>query len=276
MDEIILAKNLPGPLIESTIQRLAAYTIAFLRIGAEAKNPPADLIGSGVLVSAGARRAILTANHVAEVLPKSGRICLFLNRTSQPHTVACDGVVSVKVARGHEEARGPDLSVIILSPPVAGSIASIKSFFNLDNCRDQLLNDPPPSDLGAWFAHGFLDERTTVGFDRTEPDLTKYFYNFTGVGAPGVVEQLGKFDYFDLRVSDEARSEVPTRWGGMSGGGVWQVPFKRVGAEIVDQPALLSGLMFYQHPTTPTSCGVRCHGRLSLYQSAFSAITGEP
>jgi hypothetical protein len=78
-----------------------------------------------------------------------------------------------------------------LSPPIAGSIQAIKSFVYLERRRDQLLTDPPESDSGAWFAQGFLEERTTVSFDRTEPDLTKYFYNFTGIGGHGARKHMG-------------------------------------------------------------------------------------
>ena len=276
MDEVIFVKDLPASFVEGVVERLAAYTIAFLRIGPTARNPPADLLGSGVLVSAGSTRAILTAHHVAQVLPAAGRIGLFLGRTTQPHTIDREGLSVLKIARGNEDASGPDLAAIVLSASVAGSIGAMKSFFNLDKFRDQLLNDPPAPDLGAWFAQGFLEERTTVGFDRTEPDLTKYFYNFTSVGGPDGIRQVGAHDYFELPVSTDARSTSPTKWGGMSGGGVWQVPFKRGKGDLVHFPPLLSGLMFYQQPTTPTACAVLCHGRRSIYQVAYSVISGEP
>ena len=54
----------------------------------------------------------------------------------------------------------------------------------------------------------------------------------------------------------------------MSNGGVWEVPFKREAGAVVSMPPLLSGLMFYQQPTTPDTCGVRCHGRRSISEAA--------
>ncbi|MBZ0169255.1 hypothetical protein MELA_00130 [Candidatus Methylomirabilis lanthanidiphila] len=275
MDEVVLVKDPPLDLVEGVVHELAAYTIAFLRVGGDVQNPPADLLGSGVLVSAGTKRAILTAHHVVQVLPTTGRIGLFLGRTTQPHTIDAGGASVLKIGRGTRDDVGPDLAAIVLSPVVAGSIQAIKSFVNLDRCRDQLLNDPPAVDLGVWFAQGFLDERTTVGFDRTEPDLTKYFYNFTGMGGPDGIQQLGAYDYFNLPVSPDARATTPTNWGGMSGGGVWQVPFKREGERLVHLRPLLSGTMFYQQPTNPSTCEIRCHGRRSLYEVAYTAILGE-
>lgn len=35
---------------------------------------------------------------------------------------------------------------------------------------------------------------------------------------------------------------------------------------------LLSGVVFYQEPTTELYCGVKCHGRQSVYNVAFEAI----
>jgi hypothetical protein len=272
MDDVVLIKDLPPSLIDTVVQELSAYTIAFLRVGESSANPPADLLGSGVLVSVGSTRAILTAHHVIEVLPETGRIGLFLGRTAQPHSIDLGGISILRLARGTYDATGPDLAAILLSSPIAGSIQAKKSFISLDRHREQALDAPPAVNDGAWFAQGFLEERTTVGFDRTEPDLTKYFYNFTGLGGPEHFEQAGEHDYFDLPVSNDARSVAPTRWGGMSGGGVWQVPFKRTGADLLHLPPLLSGLMFFQKPTTATTCGVRCHGRRSIYRFVYGAL----
>ena len=218
----------------------------------------------------------MTAHHVVQVLPTTGRIGLFLGRTGQPHTIDTQGISILKIARGTHDAVGPDLAAILLAPQIAGAIEAKKIFYNLEKRRDRLLNDPPELRDGAWFAQGFLEERTTVGLDPVESGFTKYFYNFTGIGGPEISEQLGEHDYFDFPVSHEARSTAPVNWGGMSGGGMWQVPFKREGSALTYLSPFLSGVMFYQQPTTPTECGVRGHGRRSIYEVAYRAICGEP
>jgi hypothetical protein len=60
----------------------------------------------------------------------------------------------------------------------------------------------------------------------------------------------------------------------MSGGGLWQIPLKRQGGDLVHRPPLLSGILFYQEPTTDTLCGVKGHGRRSVYEVAYNAIRG--
>ena len=175
MDEVVLIMDLPPTLTDAVIQDLMSYTIAFLRVDHNATNPPADLLGSGVLLSIGSRRAILTAHHVVQVLPTTGRIGLFLGRTGQPHTIDPQGISILKIARGTHDAVGPDLAAILLAPQIAGAIEAKKIFYNLEKRRDRLLNYPPELRDGAWFAQGFLEERTTVGLDPVESGFTKYF-----------------------------------------------------------------------------------------------------
>ena len=272
MEDIVLVKDLPADLVDSVIQDLACYTIAFLRLKEVGGNCDADLLGSGVLVAAGQQRAILTAHHVVNELPSSGRIGLFLDRTTQAHTIDTAAISILKIARGTQDSIGPDLAAVILAPQIAGSIGAKKTFFNLDTRRDWLLNNPPDLSDGVWFAQGFLEERTVVRPDPIEDGPTKYFYNFTGMGGPDTSPQIGDHDYFEFPVGLTSRHEAPVSWGGMSGGGLWQVRLKREDGRLRHMPPILSGVMFYQHPTTPTECGVRGHGRHSVYKVAYRAI----
>lgn len=269
MTDLILIKDLPEQLVRSVIQDLATYTVAFLSVTESAKPYEAELIGTGVLVSAGGRRAILTADHVAEVLPNNGRIGLFLDRTSQSHTIDAAGVSKVRVGRGTNERDGPDLAVLLLAPQIAGALAAKKSFFNLDSVREVALTAEPDLRDGAWFAQGFLEERGVVKAEPGVDGLTKYFYNFTGVGGPHQIDREGGFDYLDMMVAKEARNGVPVHWGGMSGGGIWRVPLKKDATGTTHLRPVLSGIMYYQHPTTPTSCGVRGHALQSIYDRAY-------
>jgi hypothetical protein len=271
MEETVLLKDLPRSLVESVVHDIANYTIGFLKVLETPTGVDADLLGSGVLVSVGSKRAILTADHVVDVLPKSGRIGLVLGRTTQPYTIDTGGIVCVRIGRGHSESSGPDLAAIVLAPQIAGAIAAKKLFFNLQTHAERVLNGPLELRDGAWFAQGFLQERTTVLPDPAEEGLTKYFYNFTGVGGPDTVQTADDYDYFDYPVSPVDRIEAPVKWGGMSGGGVWQVPIKNEGL-LTHGPVSLAGLMFYQYPTTETQCGIKAHGPRSVYGKALQAI----
>ena len=272
MDEEILIKDLPGELIESVVNTIAAHTVAFVRLEERDERPYCTLLGSGVLIAAGGVKAILTAHHVVEVLPRDSRLCVVLEKTSQPHTLDTAGLVFLPIARGSCEAEGPDLGAVVLAAPhLAASVAAKKIFFNLDSKRNGLLNEPPKIREGAWFAQGFLDEKT-VATEDPDGGTTTRFYNFTGVGGPdGLVERDG-YDYYEYPVAHESRSEAPVSWGGMSGGGVWQVPLGREDGQLVPRQPVLSGVLFYQRPTTATECGVVAHGLRSIYEVAYDSI----
>lgn len=232
-----------------------------------------DLQGSGVLVSAGGTRAILTAQHVLKTLPRSGRIPLFLQRTGEPHSIDTAGLAFLDIARGREDHVGPDLAALVLAPQIGASIAAKKLFFNLDLPRAKALEGLPDLRDGVWCAQGFLDERGVVAADPADGVATKYFYNFSGLGGPDQTQELDGYDYFEFPVSAESRDGAPRSWGGMSGGGLWQVPLKQKGEDVVPLAPILSGILFYQHPTTETVSGVRAHGRRSVYEIAYAAIT---
>jgi hypothetical protein len=272
MDDMVLVKDLPEALIKNVIQELACFTVAFLRIDQVTWSCDADLLGSGVLVSVGTRKAILTAHHVLEVLPTRGRIGMFLGQSTQPPSIDTAGISIMKIARGRDDSIGPDIGVVLLAPNIAASIGAKKSFFNLKTRREQQLNAPPDIRNGVWFAQGFLEERTLVATDPVEVGNTKYFYNFTGMAEPKAGQEIDGYDYFELPFSHEERSVAPVSWGGMSGGGLWQVQLKRRDGTLTHMPPVLSGIMFYQHPTTDTICSVRGHGKRTIYDVVYSQI----
>ena len=57
--------------------------------------------------------------------------------------------------------------------------------------------------------------------------MVKGFYNYSGAGGPDQQVMKGKHDYFDFPVSFGARPLAPQSFGGMSGGGLWQVPLSK-------------------------------------------------
>jgi hypothetical protein len=171
------------------------------------------------------------------------------------------------------DSEGPDLGAIILDPSIAGTIAAKKTFYNLELRRKQMLLQPPHLRDGFWFVNGFIHEKTIEEPGREGYERVKRFYNLSGAGGPEEPISKGNHDYFAFPVSHGGRSVAPNSFEGMSGGGLWQVPLMRNDqGEIVHKPPLLSGVVFYQVPTTNTDYGVKCHGRQSVYKVAYKAI----
>ncbi|MEE9911823.1 MAG: hypothetical protein K4571_08870 [Deltaproteobacteria bacterium] len=272
-EEIKLAE-LPEAVIEAAMRHIANYSIGFLHVN----NPTHSsgdvmLLGSGTLVSIGNVHAILTADHVLSVLPKSGRLGLILSATTQQYTIDTQGITYVHIERGTHYSDGPDLGAVVLSNSIASSIAAKKVFYNLSVQRDHILSSPPDIHDGFWFINGFVDEKTTEEKDKDGYDLVKGFFNLSGAGGPEDATVVGNHDYYVFPVSYSVRSVSPKSYGGMSGGGLWQVPLTRnVQGEIEHTKPIYSGVVFYQQPATETYCGVKCHGRQSVYNVAYNAI----
>jgi hypothetical protein len=272
VDDTIQAGDLPKSFEDEVGRLLADYTVAFMRVEPGGGDP--DLLGTGVLVQIEDTRAILTAHHVVQRLARTGRLAVFLGPTNETHTVDTGGLRFLEIARGRVDADGPDLGAVVLAPTIGGAIGAKKIFYNMAIRREQALYKPPSLDDGVWVANGFLAERTMA---IQEPDgrRVKGFYNFSAFGGPEVSPKIGESDYFEYPVTLESREGAPQSWGGMSGSGLWQVPLKREhGSVVAACVPLLSGILFYQHPTTATTCGVRAHGRESIYRVAYDKIRG--
>ena len=272
IEEIPLGE-LPETVKEAAARDIADYSIGFVRVERTPRGLDAVLLGSGTLVSIGTTYAVLTAHHVVSLLPRTGRLGLILSPSLQQQTVDTQGITYLQIARGTIDADGPDLGAIVLGPSIAGAIAAKKTFFNLDLRRDQMFQDPPHLRDGFWFVNGFIHEKTIEEPGKDGYDRIKKFYNLSGAGGPEESVVAGDYDYFSFPVSYGGRSVAPESFEGMSGGGLWQVPLKRNDqGEIVHKTPLLSGVVFYQVPTTETDCGVKCHGRQSVYRVAYEAI----
>ena len=126
---------------------------------------------------------------------------------------------------------------------------------------------------GFWFVNGFIDEETVEEKGIGGHERIKCFYNLSGAGGPEREVAAGEHDYFAFPVDYGGRSIAPKSFGGMSGGGLWQVPFTRdADGELKQQAPLLSGVVFYQEVATQTSCNIKCHGPRSVYRFAYKAI----
>jgi len=270
----VKVRELPDSVFAAISARLSHYTIGFIRLTPSSQGDQPQLLGSGVLVKADSVHAVLTTAHVLPLLPTSGKLCVLLEPTPQPHVVDTIGLEYRSVAHGSVDAEGPDLAAVILAPSIASSLAAKKSFYNLDRWRDTALQAPGDVHDGVWAVQGWLNERTQVIENFHTHERTTRFYNFTGLGGPDPSTSRDGYDYFDF-VYERTNPDVPPQpWGGVSGGGLWQIPLKRDGDSITDVKALLRGIAFYQAEQTGAPFSIRCHGIQSVYDRAYSTIAG--
>lgn len=266
--------QLPQSFFDRVGQLLQNYSIGLYRI--EGSGPTEDivLLGSGTLIHIGEIHAILTAHHVIEVLPRQGLLGILTTHNVHRKGLDVQRLTYLRIARGSKDSEGPDIGAIILSPSVAGTLAAEKSFYDLRAHRDEMLTKPPARNIGVWFAHGFVEERTVEkpgsdGFERL-----KNFCSFTGAGGPNDDPiAVGDHDYYRFPITEACRAYSPESYGGISGGGLWQIPIRKE-PNGVFRPLnpLLSGVVFFQEPEKHGALALKCHGRKSVYSIAYDAI----
>ncbi len=204
-------------------------------------------IGSGTYVTLQGVYGILTAHHVAEQLELGCHLGLVLIPGEHRNTTDFQYLRIVNIARGFIDADGPDLSFIVLPNAKASELKPYKHFHNLEVDLDIMLNKPPDTHGGIWFICGLLDERTkeetsSKGFDQ--------IMSLEGTCSAVGVDRLythGDFDYIEADVEYDKGFDVPKTFGGISGGGLWQVTIKKCPNDKFEpQNYFLSGVAFYQ------------------------------
>lgn len=266
--------EIPEKLIKSATEHLWQFTVGFVGVETRNKVQTAKLLGSGVLVKADEAHAFLTAAHVLDVLPRSGRLGLVLSTTPEQTSIDVSGVSYLKIARGDRAEDGPDLAAIVLSSSVATAIGSKKTFYNLTSRHQQLLTSPPQDREGIWIASGFVEELTQIDPNPAAYETLKAFCHFGAVGGVEAYRVEGQHDYFAFPISHPPGSSIPHNFGGVSGSGLWHVLLRQdKGGVLAVHQHILQGLTYYQDPYVDGKSTLRCHGAKSVYGVAYEAIS---
>jgi hypothetical protein len=258
------------------VERLSAFTVGFVHLGP--RNEDARLAGSGTLVACGAVRAILTADHVLNNLPRSGSFGLILPVASEGMRVHRTVIETnhVEVLRFAKTDRyssdGPDIGAIALSRSDSSSIEVNHVFYNLDKRRERVLAAPRAIAMGGWSICGFADEWTSGPIETPNVGRVKVFRAAVGVGVVTKERLTSRHDYLDFEAKYGEGDESPESFEGTSGGGLWQLELKRNGDRFVVSDVLLSGVVFYQSPIVNRTRTLFCHGRRSIYEVTYEEL----
>jgi hypothetical protein len=268
MQKLIGVDELRG-LLPSINDSISDSAVGFVKLIPNTSPQDATIAGSGTLVSSGRRHAILTADHVLDVLPNRGEIGLVLpsRRGPQLHRATLDMSIARKrtIGRASYDENGPDIGLVLLAPADVSWLSSMKTFYNLDKRRESMLAAPRPIELGGWFLSGMIGESTSElspehGFARV-----KAFRGFTGAGVVAAERRREGFDYLEFQAKYDAAYEGPRSFEGVSGGGLWQAVFEEREGAICVSKVLLSGVAFFQSSIQNDVRTISCHGRQSIY-----------
>lgn len=248
-----------------TVEIVRHSMIGFIRLDRENPNAPSTSLGSGTLVDVDGIRGVITAAHVVEALRREREVgILRLHASSQPEmmTVSPSTVEAIVMGGEGSGVAGPDIAFLRLPQSLEGVLRATNVFFSpAAYALARQSRGGPSKHPEARFVTGVLAEATRT----LSPRNGNFRVEFSAFRAFGEFEDRREtpdgFDTFEFAFNYAPGSEMPARYGGLSGGGVWQT--------FEDTPPLhrqLTGMPFRE--TAADENGVRrliCHGPRTLY-----------
>jgi hypothetical protein len=246
---------------DTIAREINQYTVALI----SARAGQLSLAGTGTLISFLESPYILTAAHVwEEKLKTADEILIPLEENSRRrYSIKRDYLVSfgpTKPADWNEW--GPDIALLRLPPELVGSIKAVgKPFFNLSTKWERSIAYA----IEARFLMGAPALRGTFTARSAFPEMQAMLVwaktgPFLSTGLPCNVRP--DFDYVDLDI-DTTQPDVASRFGGVSGGGLWRVYIYRTADGNTESFKVLDGVAFWEEPGGHGLI-VRCHGPQSI------------
>lgn len=229
-----------------------------------------EISASGVFVNTCGYEGILTAHHVAKPLLEEESFGLCISQAEHLFIVRSQYCEHVPIGfKQNYDDEGPDLSFIIIKDPKAlATIKRLKSFCHLDNRDLNYFNEPIERML--WCISGSPYESAKFLPPPSTGGRLKQFSSFIGEATFKSHEQKGSFDYVSLIVPN-GKQGYPRNYQGVSGGGVWIVPFTAEDDErketLRTEIPILAGIAFYQEEVDEHNKCLVCHGFNSVYRN---------
>lgn len=259
-------------------ESIANCSVALVGIRVEGNRHKASFAASGTFVEIASKKGILTARHVIKrILAESQQFGLSIQQRRHHFAIRREEVCVIEVPKPDKHANGPDLAFVLLLPQdKLETIQTHKYFLNLDKRREQVLSEPLPTSSGFWILSGHPAAYSTSEGLPTQHIDVKDFPNKLGIG--GIEREYTEkgFDYIEAGVDHGSGGGVPEDLGGLSGGGLWQVPVSQLkdGQSKADEPTLL-GVPFRQTGVNQRKSKVICHGRHSIYGVLYDLVARE-
>jgi hypothetical protein len=266
-------KNLSNE--DAVKESIANCSVALVEIKVEGNRHKASRAASGTFVEIASKKGILTAKHVVEeILDKSQQFALSIQQRRHHFAIRREEVYVIEVPKPDKDAKRPDLAfVLLLSQDKIETIQTHKYFLSLDKRREQVLSEPLATSSGFWILSGHPAAYSTSEGLPTQHIDVKDFPNKLGIcGIEQEYTEKG-FDYIEAGIDHGSGGGVPEYLGGLSGGGLWQVPVSQLkdGQTKADEPTLL-GVPFRQTGVNQKKSKVICHGRHSIYGILYDLV----
>ena len=230
------------------------------------------LAGSCTITTIDENMYLLTAGHVWNELKDLDSIDFVLTEgTPSAFSIATKHIDSKIIWDACNPDTGPDLAILKIDAGSSSDIMAFKSSINLRQHRGSLFNVPAKIEKGLWAITGVVNEFTEVNIDEEHRISTIKLHGRALVGPSIAYDSNNGYDYIDIS-SNRNLPGVPANFGGVSGGGLWQINLRKTKDSRVvwDGRRYFRGVAFWQSSVVEGRRIVRCHGPKSLFSSAWS------
>lgn len=277
VSDFVPMRDLPRHLDMLAAQKLGLFSVNLMQL---VKNVGLRIIGSGTLVQISEYYYILTAGHVWEKIDNlyekhpSFQINFGItHRGGSDFRIPAAAMHASLLYDAKNRGYGPDLALLRIPPNKVGTFKSTRSFLNFCNQRAIYKNDDPPLNMQSWFGiFGVLGETSSPRPLNEGAEIWTTADARLFLSGPDEINRFGSHDYLDIGV-DVNLDGVPASFGGVSGGGLWQLDLRRdaEGSIFWDERPILRGVAYLETPVVADRREVRCHGPESIYTAAWDA-----
>ncbi|WP_316178362.1 MULTISPECIES: hypothetical protein [unclassified Bradyrhizobium] len=205
---------------DATLDKVKLFTVGFGRAGDDT-----PVKGSGVLIKYGPLKGILTCAHVVDHLSKLkqpiGLVRFWREANEEFGTLDLSKVVSYEIGEEPWTSEAGDLAFLYLPPHLVGNIEKDGVFLDAEkNFAKAWPDDRSLIVVDAVF--GLVQEFTGETTRRGSTTTTR----LRGVLTPGVLREANDHGV-TLQCFEENLADLPSSFGGTSGGGLWRVHVRK-------------------------------------------------
>lgn len=273
MSNGIPIKSVPQSVDDEVALELQQFVVPLFIPRSQHSEPPIRLVGSGTLVQIEGTYHVLTAAHVWNVWKETRdaeQVGLVISSSPLEFKVPRDAITVKEVWDRENSEWGPDLALLQLPPSDVSTIKAHKSFLNLTLQKAALGARPARTEKGLWTITGMVEQFSEV---HRYPESSIVEATAPVRACFSMIQQTHEregYDYLDLGAMLHLPG-APSRFGGMSGGGLWEVgvSMAKSGKISWDGKRYFRGVAFWQSEVSDGRRIVRCHGPQSIFTRAW-------
>jgi hypothetical protein len=218
---------------------------------------------------------ILTAAHVWQATRGVEQIGLVLTDQQSSFMMPRDSICAKELWKGEISQWGPDNALLKLAPAVISNITARKSFLNLAIQKEAITSYPPPTENGLWAVTGMVGEFSEFQLHPEAKTIEGHIHGTAFFSSVQQVHQQDSYNYYDLGANLQL-SGVPSSFGGVSGGGLWEIKLSMTKSEKLswDEKRYFRGVVFWQSEVSDGHRMIRCHGPKSIFEKAWELCRG--